>query len=137
MYVIKNLDWSEIIERMKNFATSEFGRNELDQLMPLSNAALAEKSFYDVESATYVIQSGVRPHMESLDLFEPWASRLRKSAILKTLELKDIRHFCLETIALKEALSEQATAWAVDISQQHVGAEPRAQAVDQEGETSS
>ncbi len=130
MYVIKNLDWSEIIERMKNFATSEFGRNELDQLMPLSNAALAEKSFYDVESATYVIQSGIRPHMESLDLYEPWVSRLRKSAVLKTLELKDIRHFCLETIALKEALSEQSTAWAVDISEQLMNANEPLSAID-------
>ncbi len=130
MYVIKNLDWSEIIERLKNFATAESARNELDLLAPLPSAALAEKSFYDVESATYVIQSGIRPHMESLDLYEPWISRLRKSAILKTLELKDIRHFCLETIALKEALSDQQTAWAVDISEMLFNANEPLSAID-------
>lgn len=130
MHVIKNLDWSEIIERLKNFATSESARNELEQLQPLASHTLAEKSFYDVESATYVIQSGIRPHMESLDLFEPWASRLRKNAVLKTLELKDIRHFCLETIALKEALSEQLTAWAVDVSEQLMNANEPLSAID-------
>jgi DNA mismatch repair protein MutS2 len=130
MYVIKNLDWTEIIERMKNFATSSSAREELDQLGPLKNSRVAEKSFYDIESATFVIQSGVRPHMESLDLFEPWISRLRKSAVLKTLELKDIRHFCLETIALKEALSEQSTAWAVDCSELLMNANEPLSAID-------
>ena len=83
MYVIKNLDWFEIIERLKNFSTSESAKNNLEALSPLSSASLAEKSFYDIESATYVIQAGVRPHMESLDLFEPWISRLKKMQSLK------------------------------------------------------
>lgn len=130
MYVIKNLDWYEIIERLKNFSTSESAKNNLETLAPLSSASLAEKSFYDIESATYVIQAGVRPHMESLDLFEPWISRLKKNAVLKTLELKDIRHFCLETIALKEALSDQATAWANDMSEQLMNANEPLSAID-------
>lgn len=130
MYVIKNLDWYEIIERLKNFSTSESAKNNLESLAPLSSASLAEKSFYDIESATYVIQAGVRPHMESLDLFEPWISRLKKNAVLKTLELKDIRHFCLETIALKEALSDQATAWAKDMSEQLMNANEPLSAID-------
>lgn len=130
MYVIKNLDWFEIIERLKNFSTSESAKNTLEALSPLSSASLAEKSFYDIESATFVIQAGVRPHMESLDLFEPWISRLKKNAVLKTLELKDIRHFCLETIALKEALSDQATAWAKDMSEQLMNANEPLSAID-------
>lgn len=130
MYVIKNLDWFEIIERLKSFSTSESAKNNLEALAPLSSASLAEKSFYDIESATYVIQAGVRPHMESLDLFEPWISRLKKNAVLKTLELKDIRHFCLETIALKEALSDQATAWSNDMSEQLMNANEPLSAID-------
>ncbi|MGE3760075.1 MAG: Smr/MutS family protein, partial [Pseudobdellovibrionaceae bacterium] len=42
--------------------------------------------------------------MESLDLFAPWFTRLKIKSTLKTLELKDVRHFCLETIALKEII---------------------------------
>ncbi|MEK6628199.1 MAG: endonuclease MutS2, partial [Bdellovibrionota bacterium] len=114
MFEIKNLDWLEILEKIKSFATSENARNIISETKPCFSATLAEKSFYEIESAGAVILSGVRPHMESLDLFELWITRLKKKAVLKTLELKDIRHFCLETIALYEVLKTQVTAWSQD-----------------------
>lgn len=112
MFPIKNLDWREIIEKLKGFATSESARQILSEMQPLTNHEAAEKSFYEIECASLVISSGVRPFMESLDLFEIWSSRVRKKAILKTLELKDIRHFCLEVVALTEILKEQNTSWS-------------------------
>lgn len=130
LYSIKNLDWSEIIDRVKNFATSESAKNILSDLAPLKNINAAEKSFYDIESASFVLQSGLRPHMESLDFFETWMSRLRKNAVLKPLELKDVRHFCLEVIALNEALKDQATAWATDITERLMAAEEPLSAID-------
>lgn len=112
MFEVKNLDWIEILEKIKSFATSEIAREVINSTRHLSSAAEAEKSFNEITSAQFVIQSGVRPHMESLDLFELWISRVKKKAMLKTLELKDIRHFCLESIALTEALKLQDTPWA-------------------------
>lgn len=112
MFEVKNLDWSEILEKIKSFSTSENAREILAGMKPLQSAAEAETSFYEIECAGAVIHSGVRPHMQSLDLFELWVSRIRKKAMLKTLELKDIRHFCLETIALQEALKTQDNQWA-------------------------
>ena len=130
MFNVKNLDWHEIIQKIKNFATSEYAKVEVEQLSPLKNAEEAEKSFYEIESAGFIIQTGIRPHMESLDLYETWMTRLRKNAVLKTLELRDVRHFCLEVIALSESLSEQSTAWATDISEQLMRAEEPLSAID-------
>jgi DNA mismatch repair protein MutS2 len=130
MFEVKNLDWSEILEKIKSFSTSDSARQIVSDLKPLSNPAAAEKSFYEIESAAQVILSGVRPHMQSLDLFEFWMTRLKKKAMIKTLELKDIRHFCLETIALNEALKVQETSWAQDQMESLMRAEEPLSAID-------
>lgn len=130
MYDVKNLDWIEILQKLQNFATCELSKLKLSELSPLKNPQAAEASFYHIESAGFIIQSGLRPHMESLDLFETWMTRLRKNAVLKTLELRDIRHFCLETLAYKEALSHQNTAWSVDMIESLFNAEEPLSAID-------
>ena len=129
-FEVKNLDWYEILEKIKSFTTSELGRNNVNALSPLKNVAEAEQSFYEIECAAQVILSGVRPHMQSLDLYDLWITRLKKKAVLKTLELKDIRHFCLETIALQEALKTQDSAWSVEISEKLMRAEEPLSAID-------
>ena len=127
---VKNLDWNEILEKIKSFATSDQARDTVAETQPLKSVADAEKSFYEIDSAAQIILSGVRPHMQSLDLFELWISRVKKKAVLKTLELKDIRHFCLETIALFEILKSQATAWAQDQTEMLMKAEEPLSAID-------
>ncbi len=131
MFEIKNLDWLEILEKIKLFATCEQGRALIAELNALETAELAEKSFAEIESATAIILSGVRPHMESLDLFEIWHSRLKKKAVLKTLELRDIRHFSLETIALSEVLKDQTSEWAVTCAESLMNADEPLSAIDQ------
>jgi len=130
MLVLKNLDWFEILEKISGFATSEQAKNMMLLLKPLDNTDLAAKSFYEIECASQLISGGIRPHMESLDLFATWMTRVRKNAILKPLELKDIRHFCFEVIALKEALKDQGTAWAVDLNEKLMQAEEPLSAID-------
>lgn len=130
MFEIKNLDWLEILEKTKSFATSENARNIISVTKPHNTVAAAEKSFYEIDSAVAVISSGVRPHMQSLDLYELWISRVKKNAILKNLELKDIRSFCLEVLALHEALKTQDTAWAADQLEQLMHAEEPLSAID-------
>lgn len=130
MFEVKNLDWIEILEKIKSFTTCEAARDIVNETKPLKSAADAERSFYEIECAAEVINSGIRPHMQSLDLFELWISRLRKKAVVKTLELKDIRHFCIEIIALLEALKTQNTAWAHEQSQALMHAEEPLSAID-------
>lgn len=127
---VKNLDWSEILEKIRSFATSDKGRDAALETIPLKTPAAAEKSFYEIECGTQIVLSGVRPHMQSLDLFELWITRVNKKAVLKTLELKDIRHFCLETIALSEALKNQETAWAQEQHELLLKAEEPLSAID-------
>ncbi|MFN3697906.1 MAG: endonuclease MutS2 [Pseudobdellovibrio sp.] len=130
MLVLKNLDWFEILEKISGFATSEQAKNKLLLLQPVDSIATATKSFYEIECASQLISGGIRPHMESLDLFATWMTRIRKNAVLKPLELKDIRHFCFEVIALKEALKDQGTAWAVDLNDKLMHAEEPLSAID-------
>jgi DNA mismatch repair protein MutS2 len=97
---------------LQEHATSGSAKLLLNKILPLESAEAAQKSFSDIFAACEVIGSGTRPFMESLDLFEGWFSRLKKKAVLKTLEIKDLRHFCLEVLALHEALSDFSSSWS-------------------------
>ncbi|MBC7740782.1 MAG: Smr/MutS family protein [Bdellovibrionaceae bacterium] len=130
MFTIKNLDWFEILEKLKSFATSENARTIISETKTLKSAEEAEHSFYEVDAASAVIMSGLRPHMQSLDLFELWVSRIKKKAILKNLELKDIRHFCFEVVALAEALKGSSSAWATEQATGLMQAEEPLSAID-------
>jgi DNA mismatch repair protein MutS2 len=130
MFSIKNLDWFEILEKLKSFSTSESARHLITLTQPLKNADEAQKSFYEIECGSDLILSGLRPHMQSLDLFELWIGRIKKKALLKTLELKDIRHFCFEVVALNEALKNSSTAWAHDQLETLMKAEEPLSAID-------
>ncbi len=55
MLVIKNLDWSEILDKTAAFATSEQGKNLTSAIVPLASADEAEKSFYEIECATGIL----------------------------------------------------------------------------------
>jgi DNA mismatch repair protein MutS2 len=131
MFNIKNLDWFEILEKLKSFSTSESARNIISETKALPSADEAEKSFEDIEAGTEIVMGGARPHMQSLDLFELWIGRLKKKALLKTLELKDIRHFCFEVVALNEALKVSVSPWAQEQLGQLMQAEEPLSAIDQ------
>ncbi len=109
------LDWSEILVKISSSATSTGAKDRILALSPLSSADKAEKSFYSIQSAMQLLGMGLRPFMESLDLFAPWNLRLKKNAVLKTLEIKDVRLFCLEVLALKEALHRVDNPWSHEI----------------------
>jgi DNA mismatch repair protein MutS2 len=130
MFEVKNLDWSEILEKIKSFATSDNARHIIANTKAFSESSEAKKSFIEIESASAVIAGGIRPHMQSLDLFDLWITRLRKKAVLKTLELKDMRHFCLETIALSEALKIHDNLWATQHLENLMKAEEPLSAID-------
>ncbi len=131
-FAVKNLDWEIIVEKIRYFSTAEITRFDLvETLKPLETITQAEKSFYEIECASLIIASGIRPHMESLDLFEIWYLRLKKNAVLKLLELKDVRHFILEILALKESLKINRSAWATEIHDQIFDAEEPLSAIDQ------
>ena len=130
-FSIKNLDWNEIIQRLQKFSTSDLTKNEIEiKTVPLDSIESAIQSFSDIESALLLVSSGLRPHMESLDLFDLWHSRLRKNAVLKTLELRDVRQFCLEIVALKEALRTQSNTWAQSNASELLNAEEPLSAID-------
>lgn len=97
---------------ISEYCTSGSAKLIVAKLLPLPSPEHAKKSFSDIFSASEVIAAGTRPFMESLDLYDPWHSRLKKKAVLKTLEIKDVRHFCLEALALKEALTDFSSDWA-------------------------
>jgi DNA mismatch repair protein MutS2 len=130
MFEVKNLDWSEILEKIKSFATSDRARQSIDLTKAYSDISGAERSFIEIESASAVIAGGIRPHMQSLDLFDLWITRLHKKAVLKTLELKDMRHFCLETIALNESLKIHESLWAQQQLENLMKAEEPLSAID-------
>ena len=98
------IDWQEILTRLELLATSEPGRALLRALSPLSSEADALKSFAQIDDGRAVLALGERPFSESLDLFSTWHSRLKRDAVLQTVELRDIRRFCIEVVAITEVL---------------------------------
>ncbi len=109
------LDWDLILNKIKSCATSLAGQEKISRTQPLKSALEAEAQFKEIEAAFAILTSGVRPHTQSLDLFDNWIIRIRKKSVLKSIELKDVRAFCLEAIALKETLKNFESSWAVDM----------------------
>ena len=131
MSELHSLDWDLILNKIKDCATSLSGKEKISRTQPLASASDAERQFAEIEAAFAVISSGVRPHAHSLDLFDNWIVRIRKKSVLKTLELKDVRLFCLESIALKETLKNFESNWAGDMRMQMMEAEEPLSAIDQ------
>lgn len=97
----------------------------------MPSAAHAEEQFSEIEEAVGILARGTRPFCESLDLFSTWHQRLTKKAILRPLELKDVRHFCIEAIALKETVEPYKTPWAQKIFLNIMAADEPLSAIDQ------
>lgn len=133
MLDIKPLDWHEIIKCIQQFATSGAARMQIGLTDRMSDQKTAESTIEQIFSAMEILNTGVRPFAESLDLFEPWHSRIKKKAILKTLDIKDVRSFCLEVIALKEVASglRQSNFYCQNLYDQLMNAEEALSAIDQ------
>ena len=129
---IHSIDWGLVLERLSHFATSSQGKRELENLHPLSSPQAALKSFAQIGEAATILQTKARPFMESLDVYEAWWRRLAKKAILKTSALKDIRHFCMEVIALKETLANEtpSSSWSKEQKSQLMNAKEPISAID-------
>lgn len=125
------LDWTEILEKISASATSSIGKERVLKLMPLASPEEALASFSRIAQASELLGMGLRPHMESLDLFSPWHTRLKKNAVLKVLEIKDVRLFCLETLALQEALSRIDNNWSQQVRENLMDANEPLSAIDQ------
>lgn len=128
---LQSLDWNEILEKIKNYATSDLARTEVMQTQGFKQAEQAKQQMLQISSAQQVLNSGVRPFMESLDLFSTWFLRLKKRAVLKTLEIKDVRSFCLETLSLAEALKSVNSDWSQSVEARLMSAEEPLSAIDQ------
>lgn len=128
---LENLDWNLILEKIESYSTSETSKIKLSQIIPLKNAEQALQSFNEIEEAGLVIKTGVRPFMQSLDFFSQWNLRLKKKAVLKTLEIKDIRSFCLECVALAEAIKDFQSPWLASVKAEMMNAEEPLSAIDQ------
>lgn len=131
MFELTSLDWSEILRIIQKNATSSASKEKVAQLKPFVSEEVALKSVREIFSAISLIQLGVRPFMESLDYFEVWHSRVRKQAVLKTIELRDVRSFCLETLALSEATSLIDNEWAITVRAGLMNADEPLSAIDQ------
>ena len=100
-----------ILDRLVHLGTSASAKESLNNLSPLDTQKEAEESFCIIQELQTILIKGQRPFMESLDLFAPWFNRLKKQATLKPLELKDVRHFCIEVMALQEIIENFDLEW--------------------------
>ncbi len=101
-----SLDWHELLARLATFATSDLTREQLKKLDAVSTPDDAVRSMVDIEDWSTLLKQNLRPQMTSLDLFGHWHQRLARNAVLRTLELKDVRNFCQEVVALREILED-------------------------------
>jgi DNA mismatch repair protein MutS2 len=125
------LDWTEIQKNIQSFATSGSAKMSIQSLQACASEEEALRSVTEIFEAIELLQTGTRPFMESLDLFEPWYSRVKKNAVLKTLEIKDVRSFCLEVMALKEAAGSVQNNWCDQLVAQLMEASEPVSAIDQ------
>lgn len=124
------LDWDEILNRLQALATSEPARTRLRDLKPLPTPSDAQESFRAVSEAQSILAFGERPFMESLDLYTTWFQRLKREATLTTLELRDLRRFCIETVALSEVLRPIQSPWSLKLKDRLMDATAPLSAID-------
>lgn len=117
MLTLQPLDWAEIVKNIQSFATSGAAKLALAEWSALPDAKAAKQSVQDVYDGVELLQTGVRPFMESLDLYEPWYARIKRKAVLRTLEIKDVRSFCLEVLALRETVLPIHNSWCERLGQ--------------------
>lgn len=125
------LDWLEVLERIKNFATSDFGRKAIEKTEAKAKPSDAENCMKEVFFALDVLNQGSRPQMTSIDLYPMWIGRLRKKAVLKTTEIRDVRDFCLETLILNEAFLSIRNSWVDNLKSELMDAGEPLSAIDQ------
>ena len=128
---LKALDWLSILAKLQSLATSEPVRIRLSELGPLTSPEKAIESFQAIEEAQSVLAHGERPFMESLDLFSTWFQRLKREAVLQTLELRDVRRFCIETVALSEVIRPLKGPWVMNLKRRLMDATEPLSAIDQ------
>lgn len=112
----KTMDWPLIVEHLRNFCTSEISREQIDRINSVSNAQEAAQSFSKIFEFVEIVKTGQRPHFESLDLFQNWCSRLQKKGTLKTLELRDVRNFCVEVLTFKELAKPYQSTYVREVT---------------------
>ncbi len=131
MTELKNLDWQQVLEKLQSYSTSSVVKERMLQTEPLESSEEAHRCFQEIAEAQSVLSLGLRPFMESLDLFKVWHQRIVRQAVLQPLELKDVRHFCLETIALSELLKDFNGPWSTLIKKRLMDASEPLSAIDQ------
>lgn len=112
---LETLDWPKIVKHLSSFATSAEGKDQLLNTRPLGSAEAATENFKTIDTAQAILSHGERPFMESLDLYHTWYHRLEKQSQLKPLELKDMRLFFLEGLALRKVLKTSQSPWSRQI----------------------
>lgn len=128
------LDWTEVIKNIQTLATSGAARLQIASLKEFPDAQAAEASVSEIFDGIELLQTGIRPFAESLDLFEPWFTRIRRNAVLRAIDIKDVRSFCLELIAAREAtsaLASQQNEWCAQVYKNIMNADEPLSAIDQ------
>lgn len=126
-----SIDWTEVILEIKKLCTSELGAQQFDNFAPLSSPDAAITSFAQIDDFKSLLLMGNRPFMESLDLYYTWYNRLKKNAVMKTIELKDIRVFCTEILSLKDYFDQSDRNWPQQFSNQLFNADEPISAINQ------
>jgi len=131
MNPFQHLDWADLINHLERLATCEVSREAIRDMGVLPNEEMALKSFQEIEESQKILAVGRRPTMESLDLYSTWYERLKREAVLKPLELKDVRHFCIEVLDLKDSLSAMTSRWPRQMFEDLMEARGPLSAIDQ------
>jgi DNA mismatch repair protein MutS2 len=128
---LHELDWPQVLAKIEGFATSGTAKMLIAKMQVCASPVEAERQLQKVFDAVTILSLGHRPFMESLDFFEPWYARVKKRAVLKVLEIRDVRTFCLEVIALDEVLKASGSNWAAETRSLLLNAEEPVSAIDQ------
>lgn len=114
-----NLDWSEVLSVLSQFAHSEKAKSLLQKTEPLNSATLAQEQCESVLQASRLLQAHDSPYLKALDSIDPVISRLSIRATLSTKELLSTREFLNASIALKNYLKSHRNPWS-DMAQSEI-----------------
>jgi DNA mismatch repair protein MutS2 len=127
----KNLDWFETLEKIKNFSTSQKGKDIIAETKPFAVAADATQQAQEIFECKTVVTLDFRPRLDSVDFFFPWFERLKRKAVLKVDEFQEVRRFCYDIFNLQKTLSTGTTPWLKRIASELMDTSKIHSAIDQ------
>lgn len=116
----KELDWSDLLLNISQFAQSQIAKDLILNYAPLKNTVAAEQKAEEIIFAEEILNEGAIPNLQCLDSVPSIFERLRIKATLDVKDFMSVRVFLNSATVLKNYFKSKRNSWA-DMQNSKIG----------------